>query len=84
MNATYLLTEIRRNFRAPRFLIFVVAFPVLMFLLQASVFVKAIIPPFELEYAIEPLTPPVCPVMEAMLMILPQPRVHMLSAVART
>ena len=41
MNATYLLTEIRRNFRAPRFLIFVVAFPVLMFLLQANVFTKA-------------------------------------------
>ncbi|WIY01990.1 ABC transporter permease [Amycolatopsis mongoliensis] len=38
---TYLLTEIRRNFRAPRFLIFVIAFPVLMFLLQASVFTKA-------------------------------------------
>ncbi|MEU8633500.1 ABC transporter permease [Amycolatopsis sp. NPDC048633] len=41
MNAAYLLTEIRRNFRAPRFLIFVIAFPVLMFLLQAEVFVKA-------------------------------------------
>lgn len=41
MNATYLLTEIRRNFRAPRFLVFVIAFPVLMFLLQASVFVKS-------------------------------------------
>ncbi|WP_290059273.1 ABC transporter permease [Amycolatopsis solani] len=41
MNAAYLLTEIRRNFRAPRFLIFVVAFPVLMFLLQANVFTKA-------------------------------------------
>jgi len=41
MNATYLLTEIRRNFRAPRFLIFVIAFPVLMFLLQTNVFVKA-------------------------------------------
>ncbi|MEU4249400.1 ABC transporter permease [Amycolatopsis sp. NPDC026612] len=41
MNATYLFTEIRRNFRAPRFLVFVIAFPVLMFLLQASVFVKA-------------------------------------------
>ncbi|OXM62916.1 ABC transporter permease [Amycolatopsis vastitatis] len=40
MNATYLLTEIRRNFRAPRFLVFVVAFPVLMFLLQANVFTK--------------------------------------------
>ena len=38
---TYLLTEIRRNFRAPRFLIFVIAFPVLMFLLQANVFTKA-------------------------------------------
>ncbi|SFW74405.1 ABC transporter permease [Amycolatopsis australiensis] len=37
---TYLLTEIRRNFRAPRFLIFVIAFPVLMYLLQANVFVK--------------------------------------------
>lgn len=41
MNAGYLFTEIRRNFRAPRFLVFVVAFPVLMFLLQANVFVKA-------------------------------------------
>jgi ABC-2 type transport system permease protein len=41
MNAAYLLTEIRRNFRAPRFLIFVVAFPVLMFLLQANVFTKS-------------------------------------------
>jgi ABC-2 type transport system permease protein len=41
MNAAYLLTEIRRNFRAPRFLIFVIAFPVLMFLLQANVFTKA-------------------------------------------
>jgi ABC-2 type transport system permease protein len=41
MNTTYLLTEIRRNFRAPRFLIFVIAFPVLMFLLQANVFTKA-------------------------------------------
>ncbi|WP_329044391.1 ABC transporter permease [Amycolatopsis sp. NBC_01488] len=41
MNATYLLTEIRRNFRAPRFLVFVIAFPVLMFLLQANVFTKA-------------------------------------------
>ncbi|WP_410569394.1 ABC transporter permease [Amycolatopsis sp. cmx-4-61] len=41
MNATYLLTEIRRNFRAPRFLVFVVAFPVMMFLLQANVFTKA-------------------------------------------
>ncbi|WP_086679041.1 ABC transporter permease, partial [Amycolatopsis pretoriensis] len=38
---TYLLTEIRRNFRQPRFLVFVVAFPVLMFLLQANVFIKA-------------------------------------------
>ncbi|WP_410589449.1 ABC transporter permease [Amycolatopsis sp. lyj-23] len=41
MNATYLFTEIRRNFRAPRFLVFVVAFPVMMFLLQANVFTKA-------------------------------------------
>jgi ABC-2 type transport system permease protein len=38
---TYLLTEIRRNFRVPRFLIFVIAFPVLMFLLQANVFTKS-------------------------------------------
>ncbi|MGW4524696.1 ABC transporter permease [Amycolatopsis sp. NPDC004378] len=38
---TYLFTEIRRNFRQPRFLVFVVAFPVLMFLLQANVFTKA-------------------------------------------
>ena len=37
----YLLTEIRRNFRAPRFLIFVIAFPVMMFLLQSNVFIKA-------------------------------------------
>ena len=41
MNASYLFTEIRRNFRAPRFLIFVFAFPVLMFLLQANVFTKS-------------------------------------------
>ena len=41
MNTTYLLTEIRRNFRAPRFLVFVIIFPVLMFLLQANVFVKS-------------------------------------------
>ncbi|WIX84276.1 ABC transporter permease [Amycolatopsis sp. DG1A-15b] len=40
MNATYLFTEIRRNFRAPRFLVFVIVFPVLMFLLQANVFTK--------------------------------------------
>jgi ABC-2 type transport system permease protein len=41
MNPAYLLTEIRRSFRSPRFVLFAVAFPVLMFLLQASVFVKA-------------------------------------------
>jgi ABC-2 type transport system permease protein len=44
MNAAYLRTEIRRNFRAPRFLLFVVAFPVLMFLLQAEVFAQADVP----------------------------------------
>ncbi|QWF77299.1 ABC transporter permease [Amycolatopsis sp. CA-230715] len=41
MSLTYLLTEIRRPYRQPRFVIFAVAFPVLMFLLQANVFVKA-------------------------------------------
>ncbi|WP_326837605.1 ABC transporter permease [Amycolatopsis rhabdoformis] len=40
MNASYLAVEIRRLFRSMRFLIFVVAFPVVMFLLQANVFVK--------------------------------------------
>ncbi|ATY13559.1 ABC transporter permease [Amycolatopsis sp. AA4] len=38
MNPAYLVVETRRLFRSPRFLIFVVAFPVLMFLLQATVF----------------------------------------------
>ncbi|HWD05937.1 MAG TPA: ABC transporter permease [Amycolatopsis sp.] len=41
MNPSYLAVEIRRLFRSMRFLIFVVAFPVLMFLLQANVFTKA-------------------------------------------
>ncbi|WP_033290491.1 ABC transporter permease [Amycolatopsis jejuensis] len=41
MNPAYLVAEIRRLLRSPRFLIFVVAFPVLMFLLQANVFTKA-------------------------------------------
>ncbi|GLY39406.1 ABC transporter [Amycolatopsis sp. NBRC 101858] len=52
MNAAYLFTEIRRNFRAPRFLIFVIAFPVLMFLLQANVFVKADAPDHALFTAV--------------------------------
>ncbi|WIX83445.1 ABC transporter permease [Amycolatopsis carbonis] len=41
MNPSYLAVEIKRLFRSMRFLIFVVAFPVLMFLLQANVFTKA-------------------------------------------
>jgi len=41
MKLAYLATEIRRNFRNPRFVIFVVAFPVLMFLLYSNVFTKA-------------------------------------------
>ncbi|KFU78285.1 ABC-2 type transport system permease protein [Amycolatopsis lurida] len=39
MNPTYLKTEIVRTFRSTRFVLFAVAFPVLMFLLQANVFV---------------------------------------------
>ncbi len=38
MNPTYLKTEIVRTFRSTRFVLFAVAFPVLMFLLQANVF----------------------------------------------
>ncbi|WP_329064649.1 ABC transporter permease [Amycolatopsis sp. NBC_01480] len=41
MNLSYLTVEVRRLFRSPRFIVFVVAFPVLMFLLQANVFTKA-------------------------------------------
>jgi ABC-2 type transport system permease protein len=41
MNAAYLSTEIRRLLRSPRFLMLVVAFPVLMFLLQANVFTSS-------------------------------------------
>ncbi|WP_020660895.1 ABC transporter permease [Amycolatopsis benzoatilytica] len=41
MNPAYLVSELRRLFRSPRFLIFVLAFPVLMFLLQANVFTKS-------------------------------------------
>ncbi len=44
MKLAYLSTEIRRNFRNPRFVIFVVAFPVLMFLLYANVFTKTSAP----------------------------------------
>ncbi|MFD6067450.1 ABC transporter permease [Amycolatopsis lurida] len=39
MNPAYLRTEIVRTFRSTRFVLFAVAFPVLMFLLQANVFV---------------------------------------------
>ncbi|WP_181772610.1 ABC transporter permease [Amycolatopsis pittospori] len=38
MNPTYLKTEIVRTFRSTRFVLFAVAFPVLMFLLQTNVF----------------------------------------------
>ncbi|WET81544.1 ABC transporter permease [Amycolatopsis sp. QT-25] len=38
MNPTYLKTEIVRTFRSTRFVLFAVAFPVLMFLVQANVF----------------------------------------------
>ena len=38
MNPAYLLVETRRLFRSPRFLVLVVAFPAVMFLLQATVF----------------------------------------------
>ncbi|WP_037310442.1 ABC transporter permease [Amycolatopsis orientalis] len=38
MNPTYLKTEIVRTFRSTRFVLFAIAFPVLMFLLQANVF----------------------------------------------
>ncbi|MFC9257032.1 ABC transporter permease [Amycolatopsis thailandensis] len=41
MNPTYLKTEIVRTFRSTRFVLFAVAFPVLMFLLQANVFGSA-------------------------------------------
>lgn len=41
MSVHYLTLEIRRTFRSTRFVIFAIAFPVLMFLLQANVFVKA-------------------------------------------
>ncbi|MEV7550223.1 ABC transporter permease [Amycolatopsis sp. NPDC089917] len=41
MNLTYLKTEIVRTFRSTRFVLFAVAFPVLMFLLQANVFGSA-------------------------------------------
>ena len=40
MSDTYLLTELRRNFRAPRLLVYVIAIPVLMIQLQANVFTK--------------------------------------------
>ncbi|MFJ8917159.1 ABC transporter permease [Amycolatopsis sp. NPDC102389] len=41
MNPTYLKTEIVRTFRSTRFVLFAVAFPVLMFLLQSNVFSSA-------------------------------------------
>ncbi|AUI57217.1 ABC transporter permease [Amycolatopsis sp. BJA-103] len=41
MNPTFLKTEIVRTFRSTRFVLFAVAFPVLMFLLQANVFGSA-------------------------------------------
>ncbi|WP_158892759.1 ABC transporter permease [Amycolatopsis anabasis] len=41
MSFSYLGMEIRRTFRSVRFVFFGVAFPVLMFLLQANVFVKS-------------------------------------------
>lgn len=44
MSVTYLLTEIRRTFRNTRFVLFAIAFPVLMFLLQANLFLKGVTP----------------------------------------
>ncbi|GAA3560787.1 ABC transporter permease [Amycolatopsis ultiminotia] len=41
MNPAYLATEIRRLLRSPRFLVLVVAFPIVMFLLQANVFTSS-------------------------------------------
>jgi ABC-2 type transport system permease protein len=41
MNFTYARLEIRRTFRNTRFVIFAIAFPVLLFLLQVTVFAKA-------------------------------------------
>ncbi|KZB85410.1 ABC transporter permease [Amycolatopsis regifaucium] len=38
MNPTYLKTEVVRTFRSTRFVLFAIAFPVLMFLLQVNVF----------------------------------------------
>jgi ABC-2 type transport system permease protein len=40
MSLDYLVTELRRMFRNTRFVIFAVAFPVLMFLLQANLFLN--------------------------------------------
>lgn len=41
MNPTYLKTEIVRTFRSTRFVLFAIAFPVVMFLLQSTVFGSA-------------------------------------------
>ncbi|WP_370947941.1 ABC transporter permease [Amycolatopsis sp. cg5] len=40
MSITYLRSEIVRMFRSPRFVVFAVAFPILMFLLQSNVFIS--------------------------------------------
>jgi ABC-2 type transport system permease protein len=45
MSVTYLATEIRRTFRNVRFVVFAVAFPVLMFLLQAKLFLGGAMSP---------------------------------------
>jgi ABC-2 type transport system permease protein len=52
MNPTYTMLEIRRTFRSTRFLIFAIAFPVLMFLLQANVFIKAGDPAHDVAVAV--------------------------------
>ncbi|MCU1684305.1 MAG: transporter [Amycolatopsis sp.] len=44
MSVTYLRTEIRRTFRNTRFVLFAIAFPVLMFLLQANLFLSGVTP----------------------------------------
>jgi ABC-2 type transport system permease protein len=41
MNFTYARLEILRTFRNTRFVIFAIAFPVLLFLLQATIFARA-------------------------------------------
>ncbi|MFE0027114.1 ABC transporter permease [Amycolatopsis sp. NPDC059021] len=40
MKLSYFVVEIRRMFRSPRFVLFAIGLPVVMFLLQANVFIK--------------------------------------------